>query len=114
METQAMKTDLTRTDNDVRQELPLVSPRVDIYEGEAKAMVVAELPGVAKEDLSVKIEKGILTIAGTTETARYERSFAINENVDAESIEAHYKNGLLRVEFALRAAKTQRIEVKAA
>jgi HSP20 family molecular chaperone IbpA len=109
-----MKNEVTKTKPEVQNELPLVAPRVDVYEGDSQAMVIAELPGVAKENLDIKVEKGNLTIAARSETVRYERSFVIHESVDPDGIEAHYSNGLLRLKLPLRAPRTQQIEVKAA
>src|SRR5215472_15620853 len=45
--------------------LPLVTPRVSLFEDKDDYWVVAELPGVKKSDLSVQITQGILRVSAT-------------------------------------------------
>ena len=84
--------------------------RVDIREDEKAYHLAAELPGVPKDKLSVTVDEGTLTISADLneekkeEHASYlyserrvghvERSFNL-EGVDADSISADYKNGVL-------------------
>ncbi|MFZ2955614.1 MAG: Hsp20/alpha crystallin family protein [Candidatus Ozemobacteraceae bacterium] len=87
-----------------------VQPLVDIYETQDGLTVVADMPGVAKENLNVKVENDILTIEGHMAkserelvTAReYEpvsffRQFELSESVDREKIGAAMVNGVLTV-----------------
>lgn len=89
------------------------SPRVDLSEMDGKYSLVAEVPGLKKEDLSISFEDGLLTLEGKKETDREEkreeyylretrtgsfsRSFRLPREVDREGIEATYENGLLTV-----------------
>lgn len=89
-------------------------PRVDIIEEKDNMMVVAEVPGMEKNDIKVLVENGILTISGDKKpvmerkedagyvrcelcSGAFSRSFTLPEHVDAEKITADYKNGLLTI-----------------
>ena len=107
-------------------------PAVDVYETDDHALVVsAELPGVNREDLSVALENGVLTIAGERKVdanidrerwyrserayGTFRRSFTVPRSVDAGAVVAEHKDGTLRVRLPLKEeAKPQRITVKAA
>lgn len=103
-------------------------PAVDIEETPDMIRVHAELPGLAREDVSLSLENGVLTIAGekkqaeTTEQGqwhaverrygRFERSFTLPRTVDAGRIAARFQDGVLFVELPkAEAAKPRRIEI---
>lgn len=101
-------------------------PPVDIYEEEGALVVLADLPGVRKEGLEVKVEQGLLTIEGRLErdtpgrVVRREfayvpffRQFRITEKVDTARIKASLKNGVLRLDLPkAEAAKPRRIPLE--
>jgi HSP20 family protein len=86
---------------------------VDVEEKEDQYVITADVPGVEKKDIKVSVEDGVLTIK--TEKAdkneedtkgykHYERSsgniqrtFKITDSLDADSISASCKNGVLTV-----------------
>jgi HSP20 family protein len=91
-----------------RQEERYALPPVDIYEKQDALTVLADLPGVAPEGLSVHVEQGILTLEGRVERVEPEnvlwkefdltsfyRQFRIAESIDTEAIRATMKNGVL-------------------
>lgn len=89
------------------------APRVDIREQEKAIEITAELPGVDRNGLKVEVAKGVLTLSGEKSTERevkdadfyrrervygkFERSFTLPDEIDAERIEAEYRDGVLRV-----------------
>jgi len=100
---------------DARESLtvPDWSPKVDITEDKQEYLVHAEVPGVKKEDLKVRIDDGALILSGErrAETeekgktfhrmersyGRFERSFLLPPDVDPAQITSDSKDGLLRV-----------------
>ena len=102
-------------------------PPVDIYEENGSLVVLADLPGVRKEGLEVKVEQGILTIEGRLERETpghvvrrefsyvpYFRQFRITETVDTARIKASLKNGVLRLDLPkAEAARPRRIPLEA-
>jgi len=106
-------------------------PSVDMYETDKDVVVVAEVPGLRAQDLSVNVRRNVLTIAGRTseerqeETATYHRrerrfgsfhrSFQLPAEVDAERARAEYRNGVLEVHLPKAedaGLKNVRVEVK--
>ena len=87
---------------------------VDFYQDKDAFTVRAELPGFRKEDISVEIADGILTVTGhqkvenkseekdkksatATQERRVSRALSLPENLDVEKIQAAYENGVLTV-----------------
>ncbi|NDY42044.1 Hsp20/alpha crystallin family protein [Dissulfurirhabdus thermomarina] len=108
---------------------PLVPP-VDVYEDHDAITLMADMPGVAKDDVDVRIDKDVLTLRGrigdyVPEEARplyaefsgreYARSFTVGPEIDVDRIEAKMEAGVLRVTLPkVEAVKPRRIEVRAA
>jgi HSP20 family protein len=106
-----------------------VWPSVDISEHKEYYTIHADLPGLEKNDISIHVENGVLTIDGekknTTEREKdkyyhfernvgaFRRSFTLPENVDAENVDARYKNGVLELTLQKKPeAKPKSVEVK--
>ena len=96
------------------------APTADAYEQDGTLVVKAELPGVKKEDVSVTLDQGILTIAGHRQEeqeqkeARYytcerfsgsfQRAFGVPEGIDPKAVKADFKDGVLEVHVPLPAS----------
>jgi HSP20 family protein len=104
-------------------------PTVDIYEDKDKVTVRAELPGMRKEDLNVSLEGNTLTVSGERKQeqeqqqgdtfrserffGRFQRSITLPHQVDANRLQATYKDGVLEVVCPKsEEAKPKQIEVK--
>jgi len=88
-------------------------PTVSTREGEFAYHVEVDLPGVKKEDISIDIKENTLVISGErsfkeervekdyykveSSYGKFQRSFALPENVDVENIEAACTDGVLEV-----------------
>jgi len=87
-------------------------PFVDIFENDREIILIADMPGVAAEDMTVEWRDGQLTIAGRVrpwenaeesdilvefEMGRYVRRFALPEAIDHDRIEARTTDGALRL-----------------
>jgi HSP20 family protein len=103
-------------------------PAVDITEKEDCLTIIADLPGVRKENLEIGIDKGILTIEGQVdpgapgnevyrefELMSYYRQFQLPEAIDQDTTQAEFVNGVLTLRlYKAEAAKPKRIEVRVA
>ncbi len=74
-------------------------PLVDVFERGDEVVVVAEIPGVDKEKIDLKVtEDGkTLIIKASNEERRYYKEVDLPAKVDPESAKASYKNGILEV-----------------
>jgi HSP20 family protein len=111
-------------------EASALMPPVDIIEDENGITVNADLPGVSKENLAIRVDGDTLTIEGSVtlgesqkmeavyaeiRVARYRRSFVLSRDLDTERIDATMKNGVLSLHVPKgERAKPRRIAVKAA
>jgi HSP20 family molecular chaperone IbpA len=107
-----------------RPEKRVFEPPVDIIEETEAYELRAELPGFAANQVEVEVDKGILSITGERSReedkegrsyrrvervyGRFARSFSLPDTVDAESIMAEMKDGLLTVRLPKRPAATPR------
>ncbi len=97
------------------RQLPLP---VDIYEGTDELLLLADLPGVEPDGLSVSFEAPELRIEGRRgagdSAAVYSRTFRVSEQIDAAGITAELNAGVLRLRLAKAAhTKPRKIEVRA-
>ncbi len=97
-----------------------VAPPVDIYENKDEILIVADLPGVATEALTINLDREQLTIDARREkgpagdeAVDYRRVFVVPHGVDADKISAKLQNGVLRLALPKPAAlKPRQIAVR--
>ena len=77
-------------------------PLVDVIKGPDELRVVAEVPGVNKEDLRLMSDEGLLTIESVTGQPRYHKTVELPDTVDPSTAKSVYKNGILEVSFKLK------------
>jgi len=103
-------------------------PRTNLYDTGDKLRIIAEVPGINKEDLKIRIQGNYLELSGDrrveapagytahrTEraTTTFTRSFTLPTEVDAERAEAVLKDGILTLELPkAEAAKPRQISIK--
>lgn len=132
-----LASDMSRLFDDVFSFGPRLStwsawlPAADLYETNDEFVLEMEVPGCNKDDIEVTVERGILTVSGHRASHveeserisyhvrersydRFSRSFSLPQSVDAEDVEAEYRNGILVVRLPkLAEAKPRQITVKA-
>ena len=91
------------------EEIGRIIPPVDIYETENDVILVADVPGVAKESLQLDTDNDELTIKGIFQEkvdggeklldecvyGEYNRTFTLGDTIDREKITAKLENGVL-------------------
>jgi HSP20 family protein len=105
------------------------APAVDVTESEDQYLVSAELPGTKKEDVTVELHEGVLTIRGEKRTEEeqsgahhrhvermfgsFSRSFSLPANADGDRIKARFEDGVLEVVIPkMEEAKPTTVDIK--
>ncbi len=105
------------------------SPAVDVYDRGSEMVIQAELPGMKKEDIDVRVENNVLTLRGKKERKEevkedgffrsermygiFSRSSSLPSTVDVSKIAADYKDGVLTLTLPkAEEAKPRQIAVK--
>ena len=97
------------------------TPTVDVIETEEQFEIRFSVPGVAKDEIKIDLDKGKLTVSGErkmeektekrnyhsveTRYGTFSRSFYLPENINEDKIEADHKNGVLNVVIPKEEAK---------
>jgi len=113
-----------------RRQQPFVVPPVDVFENESGITLLADLPGVSRDRLGVRVDGENLVIEATAATPQpqemqlvygeaqypsYRRQFTLSRELDAARIEASLKDGVLKLSIPkLEEARPRRVEVRVA
>lgn len=108
---------------------PVFTPHVDIFETETAITMLADMPGVKADDLTVDLRDDTLTLIGEVqpsvapqgeriyseyETGRYYRQFALSEMIAQDKIDAKLSDGVLHLTLPkVEKATPRRIAVQA-
>ena len=103
------------------------SPNVDIFEDDQALTIVADMPGVPSENVTIDLRDDVLSLSGVPsvsvpeqeeyllreyDTGKYFRQFTLSEVIDQANINANLSNGVLRVTLPkVGPAKPRRIEI---
>lgn len=106
-----------------------LAPPVDIFENRQGITLYADLPGVPREKLDVRVQDGTLTVDaelmvptppglrlqhGEVRHPHFSRTFVLSPDFDASRIDAQLRDGVLKLTIPRRdEAKPRRIEVQA-
>ncbi|UCE28827.1 MAG: Hsp20/alpha crystallin family protein [Candidatus Bathyarchaeota archaeon] len=72
-------------------------PLIDVLEENEDVVIVAELPGVERNDIQLHTTEKQLTVSVDALTRKYHREVPLPVRVDSKSAQASYKNGVLEV-----------------
>ena len=104
-------------------------PRVDVIEDDAGITLLADVPGVPKDQLELRVEGDTLTFEGAiapltpgqlepvyaeVRVPKYRRAFTLSRELDANKITANLKDGVLNLRIPKQAhAQPRRISIRA-
>ena len=104
-----------------------IAPPVDVYETPDMVVLLADVPGLAKENLRLDVEDDEVTISGAFEETdsggeklidectygEYRRTFILADTIDREKITAKLNDGVLTVTLPKREkVKPRKIEIE--
>lgn len=88
-------------------------PPLDVWETEDALVIALDLPGVRKEDVTIEVDDGVLTVSGTRERkieqrddrfyrferryGNFSRSVTLPQGTDESTIKAQFDNGVLEI-----------------
>ena len=104
-------------------------PAIDVSEDDESLTLTAEVPGMKKEDIEVTVDNGVLSLRGEKKEevtkegkgyhrvercyGQFERQVRLPGYVDAERVEATYKDGVLTVRVPkAETAKAKAVQIK--
>ena len=77
-------------------------PLVDVVSSSKEVRVIAEMPGVKKEDINLTVNENSMTIAVDREDRGYYKELALPGTVDPKGAKSNYNNGVLEVTIPLK------------
>lgn len=116
-----------QTDAEQTRTGAVFTPAVDIFESEAEITLLADMPGVTSENVTIDLHENELKVSGEVspqgsenetyllreyEIGRFHRHFTLSDRIDQGKINATMKDGVLRLTLPkVEKAKPRRIEV---
>jgi HSP20 family protein len=107
---------------------PVYTPATDIFENDTAITVLADMPGVKPQDLTVDLRENVLSLTGRVtapekpaesdvlreyHTGTFFRQFTLSETIDQAKIDAKLTDGVLRLELPkVEKAKPRQITVR--
>ena len=93
--------------------LRTIRPAVDIFRNEESYLIVADVPGVSKPDLTVEVEGQELVFAGVRGDDVFRRRFDLPADIDTDKISAGVEAGVLTMTLPrLAAARPRQISIQ--
>ena len=126
-ETKDVTTQEAKAVQEAREQERAIRPAVDIFEDDTGITVHADMPGVSKDRLDIRVNSDSLSISGDisiplpedmdalyadVRANRYQQSFSLSRELDTDNIDANLKDGILTLRIPKREEhKPRKIEV---
>ncbi|HSD63527.1 MAG TPA: Hsp20/alpha crystallin family protein [Ignavibacteriaceae bacterium] len=107
------------------------SPRIDVFADDKDFYLEAELPGLKKDEIKISLQDNILTLSGEKKKSdendnkeyfrnerifgTFSRSFTLPEDINPDSTEAKFEDGVLKISIAkteVKSEKERNIKIK--
>jgi HSP20 family protein len=72
-------------------------PMVDIFDEKAHILVIAELPGVAEDEIKIEVAGDILNLSASGKARKYAKEILLPSKVKASPVKTSFKNGILEI-----------------
>ncbi len=87
-------------------------PLIDFLEDAKTLLVLAQLPGISKDDIDLRLTESCLTLSVDSEDFEWYDELKLPTKVDPKSARASYKNGVLEVKIAKSKKIDNKISIK--
>jgi len=99
------------SDGEPTREGIMYTPQVDIIEDPEAITLYADLPGIARDDVTIDVQEGVLTLMAAAkptspnwqmvwreyDVGGYSRRFTLSNQIDTAKIDAKFENGVLKL-----------------
>ncbi|MEB3797490.1 MAG: Hsp20/alpha crystallin family protein [Caldisphaeraceae archaeon] len=89
-----------------------IEPMVDVIERDDEIWVVADLPGVSKENINVRATEDKIYIKAQGESRKYSKEVELPSKIDTDTVKASYKNGVLEIKVKKKKEEFKGKEIK--
>jgi HSP20 family protein len=91
----------------------LFSPSVKIQESKESFIITVAAPGQSKDIFDISVEKGVITIKAEVKEKNdflesFSKSYRLPSNADVDSINADYKDGILKITISKKGEQTSK------
>lgn len=87
-------------------------PLVDVITADDEIKVIAEMPGVEKQNIQINASENTVTIQTTDPARKYSKEVDLPDAVDLNSAKSTYKNGVLEITFKKKGKKQSGVSIK--
>lgn len=85
---------------------------IDVLDEDDVVRVIADVPGVEKEDINLNATESVLRIRASRGGRSYDEEIDLPTKVDPDSATANYNNGVLEVSFEKKRSQGKNIEIE--
>ena len=72
-------------------------PMIDVFDEEDHILVIAELPGVSENEITIEVAGDILNLTASDKDRKYAKEILLPGKVNPDSVKTSYNNGILEI-----------------
>lgn len=76
---------------------PIREPPVDVFDEEDHILIVAEMPGIQADDVTIDVEGDVLSLRAERGELRFRKELLLPRTVDADAITVRATNGIVEI-----------------
>ncbi|MBI3752679.1 MAG: Hsp20/alpha crystallin family protein [Deltaproteobacteria bacterium] len=77
-------------------------PMVDIFDEKDHILIIAEMPGVEKDDINIDVKDEVVTLKAERGQRKYKKDVPLPSSVNAATFTSAYKNGIMEIKIEKR------------
>jgi HSP20 family protein len=72
-------------------------PLVDVFDEKEYILVIAELPGVSRDEIKIEVSGDILNLTASDKDRKYAKEILLPSKVKSDPVKTSYRNGMLEI-----------------
>lgn len=77
-------------------------PMVDVFDEKDHIRIIAEMPGVEKDDIHIDVKDEVVTLKAERGERKYKKDVALPSSVNTSTVTSAYKNGVMEIKMEKR------------